>query len=95
MVNDEVVAMLVVHVDGIKIATPNEIMDLVVADPNKRFPTKYLGDFTWYMSSEYKRSRQKGTLEMSQAQFIRRLSNVSESQKPAPSPLLRHWTSGT
>ena len=54
MVNDEVVAMLVVHVGDIKIAATKEIKDSVVADLNKRFPTKHLGEVTWYMGSEYK-----------------------------------------
>ena len=64
MVDDEVAAMLVVHVDGIKIAATKEITDSVVADLNKRFPTKHLGEVTWYMGSEYKRDREKGTLEI-------------------------------
>ena len=94
-VNDEVVAMLVVHVDDIKITATKEITDSVVADLNKRFPTKHFGEVTWYMGSKYKRYREKGTLEISQTLLFDMLSNVSESQKPAPSPLLRHWTSGT
>ena len=65
MVNDEIVATLVVRVDDIKIAATKEITDSVVADLNKRFPTKHLGDVTWYMGSEYKRDREKGTLEIS------------------------------
>ena len=64
-VNDEVVAMLVVHVDDINIATTKEMKDLVVADLNKRLPTKRLGEVTWYMGSEYKRGREKRTLEIS------------------------------
>ena len=56
MVNDEVVAMLVVHVDDIKIAATKEITVSVEADLNERFPTKHLGEVTWYMGSEYKRS---------------------------------------
>ena len=95
LMNDEVVAMLVVHVDDIKIAATKEITESVVADVNKRFPTKRLSEVTWYMGSEYKRDREKGTLEIHRLTLFEILSNVSESQKPAPSPLLRHWTSGT
>ena len=69
MLNDAVVAMLVVHVD-IKIAATKEVTESVVADLNKRFPTKHLGEVTWYMCSEYRRDREKGTLEISQTQFI-------------------------
>ena len=46
MVNDEVVAVLVVHVDYINIAATKEITDAVVADLNKIFPTKHLGEVT-------------------------------------------------
>ena len=42
VVNNEVAAMLVVHVDDIKIAATKEITDSVVADLSKRFPTKHL-----------------------------------------------------
>ena len=86
MVNDEVVAMLVVHVDDIKIAATKEITDSVVADLNKRFPTKHLGDVTWYMGSEYKRDREKGTLEISQTQFIRNVVERFRITKTSPIP---------
>ena len=66
MLNGAVVAMLVVHVDDIKIAATKEVMDSVVADLNNRFPTKHLGKVTWYMGSEHRRDREKGTLEISQ-----------------------------
>ena len=42
MLNDAVVTMLVVHVDDIKIAATEEVAYSVVADLNKRFPTKHL-----------------------------------------------------
>ena len=71
MVNDEVVTMLMVHADGIKTAATNEITDSVVADLDKRFPTKQLGEITWYMGSEYQRYREKETLEISQTRVIR------------------------
>ena len=64
MVNDPVVAMLVVHVDDIKITATKEITDSVVEDLNKKFPAKHIGEVTWYMGSEYKRDREKGTLEI-------------------------------
>ena len=70
MLKAEVAAMLVVHVDDIKIAATKEITNSVGADLNKRFPTKHLGEATWYMGSEYKRYREKGTLEISHTQFI-------------------------
>ena len=53
MSNDAVVAMLVVHVDDIKIAIAKEVTDAIVADLNKRLLTKHQGEATWYMGSEY------------------------------------------
>ena len=86
MMNDEVVAMLVVHVDGVKIAATKEITDSVVADLNKRFPTKHLGEVTWYLGSEYKRDREKVTLEISQTRFIRNIVERFGITKTSPIP---------
>ena len=99
MVNDEVVAMLVVHADDIKIAA-KEITDSVVADLNKRFLTKHLGEVTWHMSSECKRDREKGTPEISDSAYskcCRTFRNHKASPIPAsPSLDLRlrtlRWT---
>ena len=86
MLNDAVVAMLVVHVDGIKIAATEEVTDSVVADLYKKFPTKHLGEGTWYVGSEYRRDREKGTLEMSQTQFIRNVVDRFGITKTSPIP---------
>ena len=80
MVNGAVAAMVVVRVDDIKIAATKKIVDSVVADLNKRFPTKHLGEVTWYMGSEYKRDREKGTLEISETQLIRNVVERLESR---------------
>ena len=55
MVNDELIAMLMVDVNYIKIAATKDITDSVVAYLNQRFLTKNLGEIVWYMDSEYKR----------------------------------------
>ena len=86
MSNDAVVAMLVVHVDDNKIASTKEVTDAVVADLNKRFPTKHLGEVTWCMGSEYRRDRGKGTLEISQTQFIRDIVDRFGITKTSPIP---------
>ena len=86
MVNDEVVAMLVVHVDDIKIAATKEITVSVEADLNERFPTKHLGEVTWYLGSEYKRDREKVTLEISQTRFIRNIVERFGITKTSPIP---------
>ena len=86
MVNDEVAAMLVVHVNDIKIGATTEITDSVVVDLNKRFPTKHLGEVTWYMGGEYKRDREKGTLEIPQTQFVRNVVERFGITKTIPIP---------
>ena len=86
MVNNEVAAMLVVHVDDIKIAATKQITDSVVADLNKTFPTKHLGEVTCFMGSEYKKDREKGTLEISQTQFIRNVVERLGITKTIPIP---------
>ena len=88
--------MLVVHVDDIKIAATKEETDSVVAELNKRFPTKHLGEVTRYIGSEYRRDREKGTLEISQTHgSFGMLSSVSVSLRPVQSRLHCRWTSGT
>ena len=66
MVAGDVVAMLVFHVDDIKIAATEKVTGVLFSALNQRFPTKHLGEVAWYMGSEYKRDREKGTWEISQ-----------------------------
>ena len=61
MVAGDVVAMMVFHVDDIKIAATEKVTEVVVSALNQRFPTKHLGEVEWYMGSEYKRDREKDT----------------------------------
>ena len=56
-----------------KIAAITEIADSVAVDLNKRLPTKHLGGVIWYVGSECKRDREKGTLEISRTRFIRKI----------------------
>lgn len=67
----------------------------MATDLNKRLSTKHLGEVTWYMDSEYKRDREKDTLEIVQTQFfqnaIDRFGVTKTSPLPAsPSLDLRH-----
>ena len=55
MVAGDVVAMLVFHVDDIKIAATEKVTKVVVCAFNQRFPTKHLGEVEWFMGSEYER----------------------------------------
>ena len=86
MVAGDVVAMMVFHVDDIKIAATEKVTEVVVSALNQRFPTKHLGEVEWYMGSEYKRDREKGTLEISQTQFIQSVLNRFGVSKSSPIP---------
>ena len=84
-------AMMVFHVDDIKIEVTEEVTEAVVRALNQRLPTKHLGEVKWYMGSEYKMGRAKGTLEISQTQFIRSVLNrfdFSKSSSIASTPYL-------
>ena len=54
---------------------------MVVIALSQRFPTKHLGEVEWFMGSEYKRDRGKGTLEISQTQLIRSVLHRFEVSK--------------
>ena len=58
---NNVVAMMVVHADDVKIAVTEEVTEMVVSTSTQRFPTKYLVEVEWYMGSEYKRDQGKDT----------------------------------
>ena len=91
IVAGDVLAMMVFHVDDIKIEVTEEVTEAVVRALNQRLPTKHLGEVKWYMGSEYKMGRAKGTLEISQTQFIRSVLNrfdFSKSSSIASTPYL-------
>ena len=95
MVAGDVVAMLVFHVDDIKIAATEMVTEVVVSALNQRFPTKHLWEVEWYMGSEYKMDREKGTLDISQTRFIQNVLNRFCVSKSSPIPVtpsldLRH-----
>ena len=86
VVTSDVVAMMVCHVDGSKIADTEELTEVVVSTLNQRFPTKHLGEVRWYIGSEYRRNGEKGTLEISQTQLIRSGLELVEISKSSPIP---------
>ena len=63
-------AMMIFHVDDIKIAATEKVTDVIAGALNRRFPTKHLGGVQRYMGSEYKRDGEKGTLEILQTIFF-------------------------
>ena len=66
---------MVIHVDDIQISASQNVAEVVIAALNDSFPTKDLGELSWYMGSEYRRDRERGTLEISQTQFIHSVLN--------------------
>ena len=79
IVNDEVVTMLVVHVDDIKIAATKGITDSVVADLSKTLSTNHLGEVTWYMIASTREIVRKESWRFRRLSLFEMLSNVSES----------------
>ena len=47
IMHGEDVAMLVVHVDDVRMAPTKEVTDSVVADLKYIFPTSYFSEVTW------------------------------------------------
>ena len=82
------------HVD-ITIEATEEVAEVVVSAANQIIPTKHLGEVEWHMGSEYKREREKGTLEIRRPSSLGVYSIAFTSRSPAPSPLPLLWTSGT
>ena len=83
MVNDVVVAMLVAHVDDITIAATKQITDSVVADLNKRFPTKHLGEVLLYMVASTIEILRREPWRF-QPQFIRNVGEHFRISKTSP-----------
>ena len=81
-----VVGVLVVHVDDLLFGGLRSTSDEVVAALNDTFPTKHLGDLTWYMGREYRRDRKAGTLEISQTTFIRGMLERFNVSRLSPIP---------
>ena len=50
---------MVFHVDDIKIASTEEVTEVVASPLNQIFSTKHLGEVEWYIGSEYKRDKEK------------------------------------
>ena len=48
-VADDVVVMMVFHVDDIMIAATEEVTKVIVGALNQVLPTKHLGEVEWYM----------------------------------------------
>ena len=95
MVAGEVAAMLVFHVYGIKIAYTEEVTEVAVSALNQRFPTKDLEKVEWHMGSEDKRTERKVLWRFHKPSSFGALSLVLTGRRPAPSPPLLPWTSGT
>lgn len=90
---DQVVAMLVACVDGLLFEGSRCSSDVAVDALSNVYPTKKLGERSWYMGSEYRRGREVGTLEISQTQFILSVIDRNYVSNEFPSQRFRHWIS--
>ncbi|CAM9979339.1 unnamed protein product, partial [Sphacelaria rigidula] len=76
--------MMVFRVDDIMVAAAEEVTKVIVGALNQRFPTEHPVEVEWYMGSEYKRNREKGTLEISQTQFMKSVLSRFDVSKTSP-----------
>ena len=84
-VADDVVAMMIFHVDDVMITATEEVTKVIVGALNQMFPTKHLiGEVEWYMGSEYKIDRERGILEISHTQLIKSVLHRFEVSKISP-----------
>ncbi|CAM9809901.1 unnamed protein product, partial [Sphacelaria rigidula] len=79
--------MMVFHVDDIMVTAAEEGTKVRVSALNQRCLTKRLGEVEWYMGSEYKRDREKGTLWIPREQFIKNVLNHFDVSKTSPNPV--------
>ena len=67
--------IMAVHVDDIVIAGSNETCRDFHAALVTKFPTKDLGELTWYTGCAFKRDLELGALEITQTAFIESMFN--------------------
>ena len=64
---DELVAMLIgVYVDGLLVGGSQDDCESLLLSLNKTFPTKDLGECTWYDGCGIERNAELGTIKLSQ-----------------------------
>ena len=71
MVDDEVLGMVVIHVDDILFAGLKRLGEFLVQALGDSLPTKNLGEVVFFLGCAFRRNREAGTIEISQESYIR------------------------
>ena len=71
MMGDEVLGMVVIHVDDILFGGLKRIGEFVVQALGDSLPTKNLGEVIFFLGCAFRRDREAGTIEISQESYIR------------------------
>ena len=71
MMGDEVLGMVVIHVDDILFGGLKRIGEFVVQALGDSLPTKNLGEVIFFLGCAFRRDREAGTIKISQESYIR------------------------
>ena len=87
VVDGVVVMIIAIYVDDMLVAGSKEECNALLASLNRKFPTKDLGECTWYDGCGIKRDLESGTLTISQSAYVesmmRRFDVTTTSLIPA------------
>ncbi len=82
----QVEMILAVHVDDMIVVGTKADCDHLRESLAKTFPTKNLGELTWYMGCLFERDRANGTLKISQPAFVDVLTERFNVESASPLP---------
>ena len=71
MMGDEVIGMILIHVDDILHAGLKRPAEYLLQELGNLLPTKNLGEVNFFLSCAFRRDREAGTIEISQESYIR------------------------
>ena len=71
VVDDEVLGMVMIHVDDILFAGLKRLGEFLVQALGDCLPTKNLGEIIFFLGCAFRRDREAGTIEISQDSYIR------------------------
>ena len=71
MMGDEVIGMIVIHVDDILYAGLKRLAEYLLQELGNLLPAKNLGEVNFFLGYAFRRDREAGTIEISQESYIR------------------------
>ena len=89
MMGDEVIGMIVIHVDDILYAGLKRLAEYLLQELGNLLPTKNLGEVDFFLGCAFRSDREAGTVEISQKSYIRSVLerfNICRSSSIPASP---------